>query len=374
MPDDIAQLKAHFNPIRHDTLGPQVMGLFADAVMGGALIIQLIHWTSWSRCDKAFVRAIVALSAILTAATTMLIFAHAWSDLIRGWGKYVGLVSVRFSSWYRILNGLTTATTQLFFVNRAAKLSVSPLATWVACTLLVVGGCAAAIAAFVSVRHDARGDEFGSMHGSPARYTWLGSTVLIDALLSGIIIWNLVRTKTGWAYAVGGFRRVIRICLEAQVSSVIFAVVFLITFRCRGGTRFPLFFDLSIGKIYVLAMTTLLNAKISLKREQEVGQNESFLATRSGKYKNATVMVSTEIYSESHQLQRLPPAGVPRRPSGLEGHEEDEIESEVNINLSDNHGSSSDLSTALAVKPSVGAMGDNKRKEPREPPEWKCSI
>ncbi|BEI87103.1 hypothetical protein CcaverHIS002_0704490 [Cutaneotrichosporon cavernicola] len=90
---------------------------------------------------------------------------------------------------------------------------------------------------------------------------WLASTMVTDLIITGAILFGLLKSRTGWTNTNRMITRLIRITLEAQIPATMSAVIYLGAFLTRKSTAVTIAIVYFQSKLYAVGFLYSLNAR-----------------------------------------------------------------------------------------------------------------
>lgn len=219
------------------------------------------------------------------------------------YGKYSTLVDYRWVAWYPLLDSLMAAGVQLFYAERAWKVTgrsgifvVLAVIPFLLSFVGAIGMCAKGMNSKTFL------DDTYILFG----FLWVVGMFLTDVVITGTALWGLYRSRSEWEQTDYVVRRLIRIACESQLPPTILALGLLIDIIIQRDTWYAVFFELVQGYVYIIGMVYVLNQRQHLNRSLEQATVQRSSQFRFGRNRfpvgPATIHVQTETYVESHQI------------------------------------------------------------------------
>ncbi|WWC62204.1 uncharacterized protein I303_104799 [Kwoniella dejecticola CBS 10117] len=246
-------------------IAPALLGFAFDSMLLGCIIQQLIWNLIWCPFDRRFNQFILFTSVVLAIANTMYNDAYLFHCFASGFGNWYRLVQLDWIRWYPILDSITVTVVQIFYLERAYRLHNR--AKWVPLVVLpfILAALSGAIGS--TITSSKIPDAYDLRITYPSFYTWLGASLVADILITSIILWDLVRSKTGWSETDLMINKLITISVETQLPSLIIALAFMICYAIKPGSAMNLFFELFHPKVHIVGLLTVLNSRNRLRKE-----------------------------------------------------------------------------------------------------------
>ncbi|GFZ42839.1 hypothetical protein JCM24511_00557 [Saitozyma sp. JCM 24511] len=249
--------------------GGHFLGSFFDMFLCGFMLHQKLHWMAWSGDDRRFFKFIVHWSTFWAAAMTAYTIAWTFNIFVTNFGNYTSAVDLGWQTWCHLMDAAVILSVQAFYLDRAMRLYSNSILVPVLVLPFMFSSFGAVLAGkIVQGTIDNAANWTGTEQGiSYCYYTWLGTTVLVDLLLTGFILFGLFRSRTGQTSTDKLVNRLIRVSVEAQLPGTIIAVAFIICQAVPGWLPMAQFFMLWHPKCYVVALLAVLNFRFALRKE-----------------------------------------------------------------------------------------------------------
>ncbi|WVF66801.1 hypothetical protein IAT40_001543 [Kwoniella sp. CBS 6097] len=329
-----AGLKALMEPHLGLFLGPVMIGLIADLVLFGVMLKQLGMWWEYAREDRWFIKSIVTFRlpelmdrwsfwrqgwcAVFGVIGSVFNIAFVFHTFVYNYGRHSTIADSSWSSWLGVIAPLTSAGVQLFYTDRAYKLSGKnkPLALLIFSAILisVIGGIGSKITTV------SNGDPSTARKATIFIYLYTAGAVGADFIITSSIMYCLVRSKTGWVVTDKVVNKLMQISAETQLPPTLMAIVFLIIFAYKTTkaaahpgeviidvtSNLTGFFMMVMPKTYIVGFFAVLNARTALRavfsssnEPSQRKQNTYPLVNRNGQ---SGVQVTTEIYTQAENV------------------------------------------------------------------------
>ncbi|OCF38677.1 hypothetical protein I317_07528 [Kwoniella heveanensis CBS 569] len=280
-------------------LGPILLGYAFDSILLGVLVQQTIWNLIWSPADRLFNRIILFSTVFLSIVITIFNDAFVFHLFAQGFGNWYRLLQMDWLMWFPIMDCATVTLVHIFYLERAYQLHGR--STWVPIVVLpfILSSIAGAIAS--SILASRLPDAYDIKGTFPGFYLWIGSTLAADVLITSIIFYRLIKSKTGWSETDYLINRLIAISVETQLPSLVVACGFMISFGIKPAAGLNIFFELFHPKVYVIGLVAVLNSRQSLKdRMKPPNPDSKKMNTFQGKHKSSGPQQVTIHLDESY--------------------------------------------------------------------------
>ncbi|ORY29570.1 hypothetical protein BCR39DRAFT_505532 [Naematelia encephala] len=252
-------------------LGPWLLGFTFDFALFGVMCHQLVHWLSLTSNERPFTRILLAWSVTASAASSFFALALIFHLFVYHFGTYSNFLTMQLVGWYTILIPLVILPAQLFYIERAYRINKNKIWIPIVGVALALGSVAGGIGGkIVVVRFS-----FAQLSGvRPYFWVWFGFTFACDSFLTGMILFGLWRSRTGWSQTDWLLNRLLRISVEAQLPATLLALALMITYSVKPDSFVLVFWEMWHPKTYVCALIAVLNAKFSLRADFASGGDD----------------------------------------------------------------------------------------------------
>ncbi|WVQ99703.1 hypothetical protein IAU59_006844 [Kwoniella sp. CBS 9459] len=301
-------------------LGPVLLGYAFDSILLGVLVQQTIWNMIWSPADRLFNRIILFSTVFMSIVMTIFNDAFLFHIFAQGFGNWYRLVQLDWVMWFPITDCVTVTLVHIFYLERAFQLHGRSI--WVPIVVLpfILSSIGGAIASTILASR--LPDIYELKATFPAFYVWLGSTVATDLLITSIIFYRLIKSKTGWSETDYLINRLIAISVETQLPSLIVACCFMISYGIKPAAGLNIFFELFHPKVYVIGLVAVLNSRQSLKdRIKPPKPDSKKMNTYQGRHRSSGPQQVTVHLDESYIPEES--AIVPNLPVSIPRHSDD---------------------------------------------------
>ncbi|KAJ7683621.1 hypothetical protein B0H14DRAFT_3059091 [Mycena olivaceomarginata] len=246
---------------KYDTdVGPILLGVFLNTYLYGLVTNQYINYNSTT---TAWIRAIVIIFFVLDTTHSAVGIYAAWDLCVTNFNNpnILGTVgwTIPFTAVAMATSGVVT---QVFLIHRVFNLTKNKWLVGFLATSSIGGYVCAWIAAVGGITKE---------EASSVR--WLALFCIVDLLITAILIFVLVHSKTGFRRTDTIINRIIRGAIQTGLFVSMFALGDLFCFIFAPHTGFYMMFAYPLGRIYTNTLLDTLNARMVFYR---MDQQSSF--------------------------------------------------------------------------------------------------
>ncbi|KAH6874255.1 hypothetical protein BKA70DRAFT_1350839 [Coprinopsis sp. MPI-PUGE-AT-0042] len=239
--------------------GYMFIGLILNVVLLGVMITQLyIYYTTYKRS--------VAYLFLADVTNSIVIFAYLYRVLIVQFGDFERLFE---ADW--VFASVIGTSVQLFFAWRVRILTQQWRISWVlvglVTTTALVSGLFGILSSWNVSRHP---NLFRFQEFSEIVTTWIVSSAVCDAMITGILVVALRRQKNGFKRSDLIIDRIIRLIMQTGLLTMVAAALDVITFLTVKATVHTLIirttvrhlvFNYCLSKLYTNSLLSTLNSR-----------------------------------------------------------------------------------------------------------------
>ncbi|WVF66800.1 hypothetical protein IAT40_001542 [Kwoniella sp. CBS 6097] len=301
-------------------LGPMMIGFITDMVLCGVMTKQLMTWLAFALEDRWLIKIIVGWCAVFGAIGSIFNLAFMHHTFVYHFGRYTEMADSSWASWLGIIAPLTSSAVQIFYCDRAYKLSGKNKFLGGIILAFIITSLIGGVGSKVTSASLADASLAGK--ATIFIYLYTAGAMAADFTITTSIIWCLSHSKTGFVQTDQIVNKLLRISAETQLPPTLMAISFLIIFayKTTKAAQHPEqfiidvtsnltgFFMMVMPKTYVVGFLAVLNSRMSLRAvmsstqepsTQNQWRNNAYqLRTREGE----TVKVTTETYVQSDSL------------------------------------------------------------------------
>ncbi|RSH91801.1 hypothetical protein EHS25_009171 [Saitozyma podzolica] len=314
-------------------LGPIILGLFFDAILCGVMIMQFSHWMSFSKNERMFAKVIVITSSILSLAATGYAVALCMHYFVYGFGVFSNFLSTAWNGWFLLPDAIVSVLVQVFFAERAYRLTNNNKVVVIVVGALIMLDFAGCLGCLILFNLLANG-QAESNNLTIVLYTWIGGQLAADLTITGIIMWKLITSKTGWSGTDQVIKRLLRLAVETQLPPNLLALGVVITSIINPHSFLTTMFMMILSKFYVCGLLGALNSRYQLRRDMVSQPSHKGAFSKGDRpFTQPTIHVATETYVSPSGPVR--PVGLNRQSRYDDIEEQDEGEGKYAYELSE---------------------------------------
>ncbi|KAK1920804.1 hypothetical protein DB88DRAFT_108041 [Papiliotrema laurentii] len=316
-----------------------------DCIFFGIMAHQAILWASTFRTERLFIKIVVLWTVLVSTIRTGYNIWFLWYAFVQNFGIWRHWADSRKFMWEAVMDILIIPPVQVFYLERAYRLNRER--KWIPMVILPI--IALAIAGAIRtcvIQYNSEAQDLGPRLRK-ALPIWLVPTAVADILLTGLIIFGLVNSRTGWSATDRLVNRLIRTSFESQLPGTVLAIVYVIFYEIHYLNPWAsAFWHLVISKVYVVCLLAVLNYRYTLRKVLDGSDLDTRHRTNSHNLSNRhhqetmqmdKIRVDTVVYEEAHEsLEQNPGLNRQRLPDEESGHssgcvKEDEFSSSTRL-------------------------------------------
>lgn len=246
-------------------------------ILYGILVVQTYSYYQVYKKDALWIKYLVLYLFIVETANTAIDMVMMYQPLILDYGHQLVNFPVVFAAEPITIVAISMPI-QMFFAWRIYRLTKQSIIAFIVAFLSLVsfaGGLWTTIM-IVVVKLFKRKPE---LHW-PALMWFLSATVA-DVLITGTLVINLSKRRTGFAATDDAISKIIRMTVQTGMITALFAigdVIFFMTLK----SAWNFIWDLALTKIYANCLLSTLNARAGLK-EMSSHSNHRQISTSNGR-------------------------------------------------------------------------------------------
>ncbi|KAG9091160.1 hypothetical protein FS749_016748 [Ceratobasidium sp. UAMH 11750] len=278
----------------------------------GIMVTQTTWYYVTYKTDRTWIKWMVAWLFVIDTLNTIFDIGLIWRYTITLFGN---VEEILHSHWlFNVEPTMITSTIQSFYAWRVARLTGYAWMGWALGFLAFVqfgAGLGSTIWASFLV------DFSRFTEGKPVVITWLVLSALTDTFITCALSWHLLTNRTGFPETDDIITRVVRMTVQTALITTLWATVNLIFFVAVPN-NLHLFFQLSLGKLYINTLMSTLNSRRGWGGSLTSGDGDDGEPTsRSGgdsgqghrstcvwrterSHKSTTVHITTTVHREDH--------------------------------------------------------------------------
>ncbi|KAK0192640.1 hypothetical protein F5146DRAFT_512957 [Armillaria mellea] len=244
--------------------GPLVLGYMWGYGLYGALVIQMLIYSTLFSSDNLRLKLLVWALFVLETAFIFVSTAIAWNTFGLGWGDTNTLffLGSGFGA-LPVLSGIISFMTQNFYLWRIWKMNMRNLFVIVGIETVSLAQCIFAIYYGITLSlHEGSVDEMVAL--SAFRIAWLIGCAVCDVLITATMVLTLHKQKDdAQPFSSMVLNRSIRYAVETGVVTTIMAFTEFVLYVAAKHNTFHLTIFLMLSKVYVGSLVATLNTRPS---------------------------------------------------------------------------------------------------------------
>ncbi|KAF8967094.1 hypothetical protein BDZ97DRAFT_566010 [Flammula alnicola] len=268
------------------SLGAFFLGICLNTYLYGIVTYQYSSYFNTKFGDPLWIKGtVLALFTLDTFHTSSLLYL-AWYYLIKSYENPLALLVPMWPYPFSIFVTTSTAfLTHMFLAYRVLRLTnIYVYGTLLILSLASFGsGLACGVRTWISVKGPT---DMGIIN--PLLATWLSAEVIVDASISGTLIYALSKARTGFNNSDTIISRLMRTSIQTGLFSGIFSVLTLALYLGSPDAEFFALFGLPISRLYTNTLMDTLLCRESLRGL--LSRNE----LTSGTYTNRSIQMSIQ--------------------------------------------------------------------------------
>ncbi|KAJ7314952.1 hypothetical protein DFH08DRAFT_790498 [Mycena albidolilacea] len=257
---------------KYDTdVGPILLGIFLNTYLYGLVTNQYMNYVNYKFNDPAWIRAIVIILFVLDTTHSAVGIYAAWDLCVTNFNNPNVLGTVNWTIPFTAIAMATSGVvTQTFLIHRVFKLTKNK---WLVVFLatLSIGGY---VCGWIAAVKGGIMKEVGKLRQILLLFIgWLALFCIVDLLITAILIFVLVHSKTGFPRTDTIIDRLIRGAIQTGLFAAVFAMSDLFCYIFAPHTSFYMMFAYPLGRIYTNTLLDTLNTRMVFHR---MDQQSSF--------------------------------------------------------------------------------------------------
>ncbi|KAJ1303323.1 hypothetical protein OPQ81_011519 [Rhizoctonia solani] len=252
-------------------LGPFLVATFVDTLFCGILLMQCGGYVTLGKNDPRFFKWMVAYVLLLNVGSTVFTWAWIYDLFVYNFGSYGLFLSIKYLSWFYVLDSMMVIVVQAFFGLRAWKLTGKNWVVGVLLVSLMLGAFGGGVA--IKVLFTRLGSTLYAKDVRVPAYICLFSTVAADITITVIILHYLTHNYTGIRTTDHMLARLARVTFSSQLPPTLIAIALAIEFSIKYDSFIAIPFICVQGKVYGISLLYTLNVRESWRRPNPTNAN-----------------------------------------------------------------------------------------------------
>ncbi|KAJ7611772.1 hypothetical protein FB45DRAFT_316606 [Roridomyces roridus] len=242
------------------SFGPMLLGVFANMILFGILIGQVLTYYRNYRHDAFWMRLFVSVLFFIETCNTGFDMAFMYQPLILEYGQKPNLFPTFFVT-QPLCVVLISTPIQLFFAWRIRSLTKS---YWVPGVIAVLSfaSLAGGVWTAVMIRIVKTFANKPKLHDSAL--LWFLSSCVADLLITVSLVFSLTKRKTGFSGTDSVIDKIIRMTIQTGMLTAVFSILDVVCFMVLPHAAINFIWDLALSKLYTNCLMSTLNARQGL--------------------------------------------------------------------------------------------------------------
>ncbi|KAF8159422.1 hypothetical protein B0H34DRAFT_402867 [Crassisporium funariophilum] len=231
-----------------NTLGSALIGVFLNTYLYGITTFQYFSYFNTKFNDPLWIRGtVVSLYIIETFHSASLIY-FSWHYTIVNFGNIAATIDNFWPGPFTIvITAVLACVTQLFLCYRILRLTKK---TYLFAVGMIASLLSLALGMTLGIKTWLLKTMLEIPTTKPLMVSWLATEVAVDFFLSGILIYNLYKSRTGFERSDTVINRLIRTAIQTGVLSATSAMMTLALFVTMPDTQLYGLFGVPVARLY----------------------------------------------------------------------------------------------------------------------------
>ncbi|KAG9083063.1 hypothetical protein FRC06_004709 [Ceratobasidium sp. 370] len=245
-------------------LGPFLIATFVDTLFCGILFMQCSSYMTLGKSDSRLFRSMVAYILTINVASTVFTWAWMYDLFVYNFGSYGLFLSIKYLSWFYVLDSMMVVVVQAFFGLRAWRLMKKNMFVGALILALMVTEFGAGVAIKVMFTH--YGSTLYAREVRVPAYICLFCTVGADVIITVIILCYLWSNRNGIQSTDDLLGRLFRMTFSSQLPPTLIAIALAIEYSIKYDSFIAIPFICVQGKVYGISLLHTLNVRETWRR------------------------------------------------------------------------------------------------------------
>lgn len=245
-------------------LGPFMVATFIDTLFCGILLMQCGAYYNIGKHDRKLFRGMVIYVLTLNIASTVFTWTWIYDLFVYNFGSYGLFLSIKYLSWFYVLDSMMVIVVQAFFGLRAWALMKKNWLVGLIISGLMVTAFAGGVA--IKVMFTRLGSTLYAGEVRVPAYICLFSTVAADVTITFIILFYFKFNRTGNESTDHMLGRLTRITFQSQLPPTLIAIGLAIEYSIKYDSFIAIPLICVQGKVYAISLLHTLNVRETWRR------------------------------------------------------------------------------------------------------------
>lgn len=245
-------------------LGPFLIATFVDSLFCGILLMQCGAYVKLGKHDNRLLKCMVVYVLLLNVASTVFTWAWIYDLFVYNFGSYGLFLSIKYLSWFYVLDSMMVIVVQGFFGLRAWRLTGENWVLGVMLISLMLGALGGGVG--IKVLFTRLGSTLYAKDVRVPAYICLFCTVAADVTITSIILQYLTFNRTGNQSTNNMMARLARVTFSSQLPPTLIAIALAIEYSIKYDSFIAIPFICVQGKVYGISLMHTLNVRETWRR------------------------------------------------------------------------------------------------------------
>ncbi|KAF8606812.1 hypothetical protein BDV93DRAFT_327296 [Ceratobasidium sp. AG-I] len=238
-------------------LGPFMIATFVDTLFCGILLMQCGAYYTLGKHDRKLFKGMVLYVLTLNIASTVFTWTWIYDLFVYNFGSYGLFLSIKYLSWFYVLDSMMVIVVQAFFGLRAWSLMKK---NWLV-GAVILGFMLTAFGGGVGIKviFTRVGSTLFARDVRVPAYICLFCTVAADLTITGIIIYYFKFNRTGNQHTDHMLSRLTSITFQSQLPPTLIAIALAVEYSIKYDSFIAIPFICVQGKVYAISLLHTLN-------------------------------------------------------------------------------------------------------------------
>jgi len=264
------------------TVGVLLLGLMFNTYLYGVVTYQFLIYRNTKFNDPLWLKSIVGVLFVVDTLHSAVAMYSAWQTCVTNYANPSSLAVISWTiPFTAVATSVTAIFTQFFLGHRVYKLTQSKPIVGLIGLFSVIGFV---FGVYAGVRSGIIKQVANFAPLNPFVICWLGFQTGADLLITFVLSFVLVRSRTGFRKTDTVINRLIRGAIQTGLFASLFALADLFSFVLHKNTNLYAMFAYPIGRIYTNTLLDTLNSRIELKL-MSANDNASDIDSKANSFK-----------------------------------------------------------------------------------------
>ncbi|KAE9387731.1 hypothetical protein BT96DRAFT_855255 [Gymnopus androsaceus JB14] len=258
-------------------LGPIVLGVVFNSILFGTCLVQAATYFSNQFKDKWPIFALLCWVFVVDTFHSITIIYLSWYYIVLNWGNTAVFAATPWEfNWTPVFLVLIAAPVQIFLTWRIYKLSGTK---WVflICVVTLASSAIGIYSTYTIVNASASATVKELI---PAGDAWLASGIASDTLITSLLFFYLIRSRTGFSGTNRMIYSILTTAVETAAPVLVVACLDIAFLTAYPATNLHFMFVVCLPRLYTNTLLSTLNSRKKFKTDSEAAQWNSIHLTQ----------------------------------------------------------------------------------------------